>query len=109
LARSWAKRPSHAHARARPACSGPARLAEWRQAKGRSQESVAEKLGWLQTQVSRFERRHDVQVRTLQNYCRALGAELELHARSANGDCWVLELAPVATAKRKAQKRKAKA
>lgn len=96
------QRSPSAHTSAEPAHREPTRLGEWRRAMGYSQASVAAALGWTQSEVSRFERRHDVRVSTLASFVAALDARLELRARSSDGGCCVLELAPATTTKRKA-------
>lgn len=84
------------HKQTRPKRAG---LADWRREQGRSQVFVAEKLGWTQSEVSRFERRRDVHVSTLVRYVAAVGARLELYARSSDGTYAVLELVTSSTRK----------
>lgn len=53
-------------------------LAEARRRAGLTQVQVAERLGIAQSDVSKLERRADVQLSTLRAYARAIGAELHI-------------------------------
>lgn len=60
-------------------------LNQVREALGLTQEELANRLRIRQSNVSRLERRSDVQLSTLYDYVRALGAELELYVRLPDG------------------------
>ncbi|MDB4951785.1 MAG: transcriptional regulator [Gemmatimonadetes bacterium] len=51
-----------------------------------TQEQVAAELGIGQAAVSRLERRPDVYLSTLRRFVGAMGGELEIRARFADGD-----------------------
>ena len=55
-----------------------------RLAAGVSQAELAERLGWEQPRVSRFERQTDWKLSTLADYLVALGVEAELVLRLPN-------------------------
>ncbi len=61
-----------------------------------TQADVAERIGATQSEVSRIERREDVLVSTLRAFVTALGAELELVARFADGHVVRIDLSDVA-------------
>jgi len=52
-----------------------------RLAAGVTQAELAERLGWEQARVSRFERQADWRLSTLADYLQALGIESELTLR----------------------------
>ncbi len=52
-----------------------------REVVGLTQEEVAERMGALQPEVSRAEKREDHRVSTLRQYVEALGGEVEVVAR----------------------------
>jgi DNA-binding Xre family transcriptional regulator len=60
-------------------------LAELREAKEITQESLAAKLEIAQSNVSRLERRTDMLVSTLSEVVRAMGGELQLIAAFPDG------------------------
>jgi predicted transcriptional regulator len=60
-------------------------LASVRRARGFSQADVARHLKTAQADVSKLEHRDDPRLSTLVRYIEALGGELELHARFADG------------------------
>ena len=55
-----------------------------RLAAGVTQSELAERLGWEQARVSRFERQTDWKLSTLADYLEALGVEAELVLRLPN-------------------------
>lgn len=61
-------------------------LAELREARRLTQETLAGMLGNRQAAVSKIERRADMYVSTLRRYVEALGGELEIIARFPEGD-----------------------
>lgn len=56
-------------------------LQELRRARGMTQEELANILELPQNNISRFERRSDVKVSSLQKYIQAMGGELGLVAK----------------------------
>jgi DNA-binding XRE family transcriptional regulator len=56
-------------------------LAAIREARRRSQEAVAKKLGVQQPTVSKIERQTDMYLSTLRSYIAALGGELQIVAQ----------------------------
>ncbi len=60
-------------------------LAQARIRSGLTQQDVAERMGISQSDVSKLERRSDVRVSTLRAYLEALGAKLDISARSGDG------------------------
>lgn len=58
----------------------PRTLAELRRSRGVTQVELAERLGWTQPQVARFERGPNPQWGTLQTYAAALSMTLVLGA-----------------------------
>jgi very-short-patch-repair endonuclease len=61
-------------------------LAELREARRLTQETLAGMLGNRQAAVSKIERRTDMYVSTLRRYVEALGGELDIIARFPEGD-----------------------
>ena len=59
-------------------------LRELREAAGKTQEELAAALKTVQPEISRFERREDYRLSTLQSYVNALGGELEIIASFGN-------------------------
>jgi transcriptional regulator with XRE-family HTH domain len=57
-----------------------------------TQEQVAAELGIGQAAVSRLERRPDVYLSTLRRFVGAMGGELEIRARFADGDVVIDDL-----------------
>lgn len=68
------------------------RLADLRKQRGLTQEELAERLGAHQSGVSRLEQRTNVHVDTLREVIAAMGGELEITARFANGEVVKLEI-----------------
>lgn len=64
----------------------PVSLAEIRRKQGFSQSDIADTLGKKQAAVSRLEGRDDWKISSLREYCRSLGAELEVTAKFPNGE-----------------------
>jgi DNA-binding XRE family transcriptional regulator len=60
-------------------------LAELRQARQMTQETLADLLDASQPEVSKIERRTDVYVSTLRRYIEAMGGQLEIVARFPEG------------------------
>lgn len=71
-------------------------LAAVRKALHLTQGEVGERIGATQPEVSRLERRDDVLVSTLRAFVGALGADLELVARFADGHVVRIDLSDVA-------------
>ena len=71
-------------------------LAALRKALHLTQVEVGERIGATQPEVSRLERRDDVLVSTLRAFVGALGADLELVARFADGHVVRIDLSDVA-------------
>ncbi|WP_258240906.1 helix-turn-helix domain-containing protein [Pseudidiomarina homiensis] len=61
------------------------KLQELRKKQGISQVDLARSLGVAQANISQIEGRGDARISTLSSYVRALGGELELHARFPDG------------------------
>jgi len=61
-------------------------LNELRRARKLTQEQLAERLGIRQSNVSKLERRADMHVSTLRDVVEAMGGELRLTARFADGE-----------------------
>jgi DNA-binding XRE family transcriptional regulator len=60
-------------------------MRELRKARAQTQETLAEKLGVKQEQVSRLEKRTDLHISTFKNYIEAMGGELEMIAKFPDG------------------------
>lgn len=60
-------------------------LSELREDRGLTQEQVAERLGTRQSNISKLERRENLQIRTLREVVEALGGELEVTATFPDG------------------------
>jgi DNA-binding transcriptional regulator YiaG len=61
-------------------------LQELRQARHLSQECLAKVLSTKQANLSRIERRTDMYISTLRSYIEAMGGELDIIARFADGE-----------------------
>lgn len=61
-------------------------LSELRQARGMTQEALAERLGIRQANVSKLERRLDMNVSTLRDVVEAMGGELVITAHFPDAD-----------------------
>lgn len=61
------------------------KLQELRKKQGVSQAELARSLGVAQANISQMEGRADARISTLSSYVKALGGELELHARFPDG------------------------
>ncbi|CAD6521376.1 XRE family transcriptional regulator [Paraburkholderia sabiae] len=57
-----------------------------RQARGLSQEALAQRLNVKQPSIAKLEQRTDMYISTLRDHIRALGGELEIIARFPDGD-----------------------
>lgn len=68
------------------------RLAQLRRELGLSQIELAERLSVQQGAVSRMERRGDIKISSLREYCRSLGCNLTLMAMFPNGSAKVIQL-----------------
>jgi len=68
------------------------RLAELRRELGLSQIELAQRLSVQQGAVSRMERRGDIKVSSLREYCQSLGGKLRLMAQFPNGSAKVIQL-----------------
>jgi len=68
------------------------RLAELRRELGLSQIELAERLSVQQGAVSRMERRGDIKISSLREYCKSLGCDLTLMAMFPNGSAKVIQL-----------------
>lgn len=55
-------------------------ISQLREARGATQESVAEKMNVTQSNVSHFERNPNIFLRSLANYVESLGGKLEIRA-----------------------------
>lgn len=55
-------------------------ISQLREARGATQESVAEKMNVTQSNVSHFERNPNIFLRSLANYVKSLGGQLEVRA-----------------------------
>jgi len=60
-------------------------LHELRQARGLSQQSLAELLNVQQPSIAKMERRTDMYISTLRNHIEAMGGQLEVIARFPEG------------------------
>jgi predicted XRE-type DNA-binding protein len=60
-------------------------LAELRQARGLSQKMLAEVLHVQQPSIAKLEKRADMYISTLRSHIEAMGGELEVVARFADG------------------------
>ncbi len=61
-------------------------LHELRQARGLSQQSLAEVLNVQQPSIAKMERRTDMYISTLRNHIEAMGGQLEVIARFPEGN-----------------------
>jgi predicted transcriptional regulator len=59
---------------------------ELRQARGLSQEMLAEALGIQQPAIAKMERRTDMYISTLRSHIKAMGGELEITAHFPDGE-----------------------
>lgn len=83
-----ARMPVDAQERARAqadAILAELKLAELRQARGFSQQDVADALQIQQPSVARMEKRKDIYLSTLRSHIEAMGGKLELIARFSDG------------------------
>jgi transcriptional regulator with XRE-family HTH domain len=62
------------------------RLADVRRMRGLTQKTLADTMGLPQPEVSKFERRYDLYLRTLRRFIVAAGGELVVLARFPDGD-----------------------
>jgi transcriptional regulator with XRE-family HTH domain len=69
----------------------PATLRQLRDRAGRAQTAVAVELGTGQSDVSKLERRGEVQLSTLQRYVTAVGGRLEVLVRWPDGTASLLD------------------
>jgi transcriptional regulator len=67
------------------ALSGELHLSQLRRARGLTQEAMADLLGVNQAEVSKMERRAELYVGTLRKFIEAMGGDLVLAARFADG------------------------
>lgn len=93
MAKKWrdlmATMPPESRARARAAAERMRRefpLVEVRRQLNLSQQAVAEKAGVSKATVSRLERQSGARLRELRRYVEAMGGELEITARFADGE-----------------------
>lgn len=84
LLRAWIDRERAAARRAGPR-GEPLRLHELRLRAGLTQARLSKRMGMSQSDLSKLERRVDVRLSTLRSYARALGGDLALLARTAQG------------------------
>jgi transcriptional regulator with XRE-family HTH domain len=61
-------------------------LYELRRVRGLSQECIAKTLNVSQANVSKIEKRTDLYISTLRSHIRAMGGDLEIRAKFADGD-----------------------
>lgn len=61
-------------------------LHELRRARGLSQEYIAKTLNVSQANVSKIEKRTDMYISTLRSHIRAMGGDLEIRAKFADGE-----------------------
>lgn len=61
-------------------------LHELRQARGLSQQALAESLHVQQPAIAKMEKRTDMYISTLRKHIRAMGGELDVTARFPDGD-----------------------
>lgn len=67
-------------------------LSELRRELGLSQIEMAERLSVQQGAVSRMERRGDIKISSLREYCQSLGGTLKLMAQFPNGSAKLIQL-----------------
>lgn len=84
IAQLPAKRQARVKTRAAELIAEELSLQDLRKAMNRTQAEIAKALNVGQDTVSRYERRTDMLLSTLQGYVRAMGGELELVARFPN-------------------------
>lgn len=84
IAQLPAKRRARVKTRAAELIAEELSLQDLRKAMNRTQAEIAKALNVGQDTVSRYERRTDMLLSTLQGYVRAMGGELELVARFPN-------------------------
>lgn len=70
-------------------------LAELREARHLTQETVANILGINQAAVSKMEHRTDIYISTLRDYIRAMGGSLEMRAKFPEGSVLIEEFGKV--------------
>jgi len=70
--------------RARSGTTPPASLAELRRRHGLTRVELAKRMEMSQSDLSKFERRHDVRLSTLKAYAEALGGRLRIQFEDMN-------------------------
>jgi len=70
--------------RTRSGTTPPASLAELRRRHGLTQVELAQRMQMSQSDLSKFERRHDVRLSTLKAYAEALGGRLRIQFEDKN-------------------------
>jgi len=70
-------------------------LTELRNARGLSQQMLAEALHIQQPAIAKLEKRTDMYISTLQSHIRAMGGELEVIARFPDGDVKISNFAQI--------------
>jgi len=70
--------------RARSGTTPPASLAELRRRHGLTQVELAKRMEMSQSDLSKFERRHDVRLSTLKAHAEALGGRLRIQFEDRN-------------------------
>lgn len=71
-------------------------LHELRQARGLSQQALADTLNVRQPAIAKLERRTDMYISTLRSHIEAMGGELEILARFPEGTVRIRNFADVA-------------
>lgn len=81
-------------------------LGDLRQAVGITQERLAKALRINQAGVSKIERRSDIFVSTLRKAVKAMGGELEIHAKFRSGDVKIKQFGGIAHRARRTRSRR---